>query len=75
MAITKNQLIESVFDGCRDMGARMRAFDGPKAVLGPLAQHPQLLRLFVCGASSFAGCLLFGFAPFHASIVSQSVAD
>jgi DNA-binding NtrC family response regulator/signal transduction histidine kinase len=47
MDLTKQQLIESVFAGGGDMGARMRAFDWSATVLGPLEQWPQSLRAAV----------------------------
>ena len=47
MDLTKEQLIESVFAGGGDMGARMRAFNWPATVLGPLEQWPQSLRAAV----------------------------
>jgi DNA-binding NtrC family response regulator/signal transduction histidine kinase len=47
MDLTKIQLIESVFAGGGEMGARMRAFDWSTTVLGPLEQWPQSLRVCV----------------------------
>jgi PAS domain S-box-containing protein len=41
------ELIESVFAGGGDMGARMRAFDWSATVLGPVAGWPQSLRACV----------------------------
>jgi hypothetical protein len=40
-------LIESLFAGGGDMGARMRAVDWSTTVLGPLEQWPQSLRACV----------------------------
>jgi DNA-binding NtrC family response regulator/signal transduction histidine kinase len=47
MELIKTQLIESVFAGGGEMGARMRAFDWSATVLGPLEQWPQSLRTCV----------------------------
>lgn len=47
MDLGKRQLIESIFAGGGEMGARMRALDWSTTVLGPLEQWPQSLR--VCG--------------------------
>ena len=47
MDLSKRQLIQSVFDGGGDMGARMRALDWSKTVLGPVEQWPQSLRACV----------------------------
>jgi DNA-binding NtrC family response regulator/signal transduction histidine kinase len=44
MALSETQVIESVFAGGGDMGARMRAFDWSTTDLGPVAQWPQSLR-------------------------------
>ena len=47
MDLNKRQLIESVFAGGGEMGARMRAFDWSRTVLGPVEQWPQSLRACV----------------------------
>jgi hypothetical protein len=47
MDLSEKQLIESVFAGGGDMGARMRAFDWSATDLGPVAQWPQSLRACV----------------------------
>jgi DNA-binding NtrC family response regulator/signal transduction histidine kinase len=47
MDLSERQLIESVFAGGGDMGARMRAFDWSTTDLGPVAQWPQSLRACV----------------------------
>jgi hypothetical protein len=47
MDLIKTQLIESVFAGGGEMGARMRALDWSATVLGPLEQWPQSLRACV----------------------------
>jgi DNA-binding NtrC family response regulator/signal transduction histidine kinase len=47
MDLSKTHLIESVFAGGGDMGARMRAFDWSTTPLGPLEQWPQSLRACV----------------------------
>ena len=47
MDLIKSQLIESVFAGGGEMGARMRAFDWSIAALGKLEQWPQSLRACV----------------------------
>lgn len=47
MDFSKTQLIESVFAGGGEMGARMRAFDWSATVLGPVEQWPQSLRACV----------------------------
>jgi hypothetical protein len=44
MDVSKTQLIESVFAGGGEMGARMRAVDWSTTVLGPVEQWPQSLR-------------------------------
>jgi hypothetical protein len=44
MALSEEQVIESVFAGGGDMGARMRAFDWSTTDLGPVPQWPQSLR-------------------------------
>lgn len=44
MDLSEKQLIESVFAGGGDMGARMRAFDWSTTDLGPVAHWPQSLR-------------------------------
>jgi DNA-binding NtrC family response regulator/signal transduction histidine kinase len=44
MGLIKTQLVESVFAGGGEMGARMRALDWSSTVLGPLEQWPQSLR-------------------------------
>jgi len=44
---SKTQLIESVFDGGGEMGAKMRELDWSSTVLGPLEQWPQSLRACV----------------------------
>ena len=44
MDLSKTQLIESVFAGGGEMGARMRAVDWSTTVLGPVEQWPQSLR-------------------------------
>jgi DNA-binding NtrC family response regulator/signal transduction histidine kinase len=47
MDLIKTQLIESVFAGGGEMGARMRELDWSSTVLGPLDQWPQSLRACV----------------------------
>ena len=47
MDVSKTQLIESVFAGGGEMGARMRAVDWSTTVLGPVEQWPQSLRACV----------------------------
>lgn len=47
MDLSQMQLIESVFAGGGDMGARMRALDWSTTALGPLEQWPQSLRACV----------------------------
>jgi DNA-binding NtrC family response regulator/signal transduction histidine kinase len=47
MDLIKTQLIESVFAGGGEMGARMRALDWSATALGPLEQWPQSLRACV----------------------------
>jgi len=47
MDLSKKQLIESVFAGGGEMGARMRAVDWSTTVLGPVEQWPQSLRACV----------------------------
>jgi len=47
MDLNKGQLIESVFAGGGEMGARMRAFDWSATALGPVEQWPQSLRACV----------------------------
>ena len=47
MGNVKSQLIESVFAGGGEMGARMRAVDWSATPLGPLEQWPQSLRACV----------------------------
>ena len=47
MDLIKTQLIESVFAGGGEMGARMRAFDWSATALGPLEKWPQSLRACV----------------------------
>jgi DNA-binding NtrC family response regulator/signal transduction histidine kinase len=47
MDLVKSQLIESVFAGGGEMGARMRALDWSATNLGPLEQWPQSLRACV----------------------------
>ncbi|HVI08531.1 MAG TPA: sigma 54-interacting transcriptional regulator [Candidatus Binatia bacterium] len=47
MDLIKTQLIESVFAGGGEMGARMRALDWSTTVLGPVEQWPQSLRVCV----------------------------
>ena len=47
MDLIKTQLIESVFAGGGEMGARMRALDWSTTALGPLEQWPQSLRVCV----------------------------
>jgi transcriptional regulator with GAF, ATPase, and Fis domain len=47
MHLIETQLIESVFTGGGEMGARMRALDWSATVLGPLDQWPQSLRACV----------------------------
>ena len=47
MDLIKTQLIESVFAGGGEMGARMRALDWSSTVLGPVDQWPQSLRVCV----------------------------
>jgi hypothetical protein len=42
MDLTKTQLVESVFAGGGEMGARMRALDWSQTVLGPLEHWPQI---------------------------------
>ena len=44
MDLSKTQLIESVFAGGFEMGARMCAFDWSTTPLGPVEQWPQSLR-------------------------------
>src|SRR5688572_33283109 len=44
MDLNEKQLIEAVFAGGGDMGARMRAFDWSTTDLGPVAQWPHSLR-------------------------------
>ena len=44
MDFAEKQLIESVFAGGGDMGARMRAFDWSTTDLGPVSQWPHSLR-------------------------------
>jgi DNA-binding NtrC family response regulator/signal transduction histidine kinase len=47
MDVSKSQLIESVFAGGGEMGARMRAVDWSATVLGPVEQWPESLRACV----------------------------
>ena len=47
MDLIKTQLIESVFAGGGEMGARMRALDWSTTALGPLEQWPQSLQASV----------------------------
>jgi DNA-binding NtrC family response regulator/signal transduction histidine kinase len=47
MDLIKTQLVESVFAGGGEMGARMRSLDWSSTVLGPLEQWPQSLRACV----------------------------
>jgi hypothetical protein len=47
MDLIKTQMIESVFAGGGEMGARMRAFDWSTTALGQLEQWPQSLRACV----------------------------
>ena len=47
MGLSKTQLVESVFAGGGEMGARMRAVDWSTTVLGPVEQWPQSLRACV----------------------------
>jgi DNA-binding NtrC family response regulator/signal transduction histidine kinase len=47
MDLSNRQLIESVFAGGGDMGARMRALDWSRTVLGPVELWPQSLRACV----------------------------
>jgi hypothetical protein len=47
MDLRKKQLIESVFAGGGEMGARMRAVDWSTTVLGPVEHWPQSLRACV----------------------------
>jgi DNA-binding NtrC family response regulator/signal transduction histidine kinase len=47
MDSSQSSLIESVFAGGGDMGARMRAVDWSTTVLGPVEQWPQSLRACV----------------------------
>jgi len=47
MDLSKTQLIDSVFAGGGDMGARMRAFDWSTTDLGPVDRWPQSLRACV----------------------------
>src|SRR5580704_9475120 len=47
MDLIKTQLIESVFAGGGEMGARMRTLDWSATVLGPMEQWPQALRACV----------------------------
>ena len=47
MDLSNRQLIESVFAGGGEMGARMRAVDWSTTVLGPVEQWPQSLRACV----------------------------
>jgi DNA-binding NtrC family response regulator/signal transduction histidine kinase len=47
MDLSERPLIESVFAGGGDMGARMRALDWSATVLGPVEQWPQSLRASV----------------------------
>ena len=47
MDLSRTQLIESVFAGGGEMGARMRAVDWSTTVLGPVEQWPQSLRACV----------------------------
>ena len=47
MDLSKAQLIDSVFAGGGEMGAKMRALDWSATVLGPLEQWPQSLRASV----------------------------
>jgi GAF domain-containing protein len=47
MDLINTQLIDSIFAGGGEMGARMRAFDWSATVLGPLDQWPQSLRACV----------------------------
>ena len=44
---SNTQLMESVFAGGGEMGARMRELDWSSTVLGPLEQWPQSLRACV----------------------------
>ena len=47
MSVHDKQLIESVFAGGGDMGARMRAIDWSQTNLGPLSEWPHSLRACV----------------------------
>jgi hypothetical protein len=44
MDLKESRLIDSVFAGGGDMGARMRALDWSKTILGGVEQWPQSLR-------------------------------
>ncbi len=48
MDLSNRQLIESVFAGGGDMGARMRALDWSRTVLGPVELWPQSLAALGC---------------------------
>ena len=62
MDLIQTQLIESVFAGGGEMGARMRALDWSKTALGPVEGWPQSLRSAVstCIGSRFPIVLYWG---------------
>jgi len=71
MDLIKTQLIESVFAGGGEMGARMRALDWSATVLGPLEQWPQSLRACVCVMLGSGYPMLVCWGPAYAMLYND----
>jgi DNA-binding NtrC family response regulator/signal transduction histidine kinase len=72
MDLIKTQLIESVFAGGGDMGARMRALDWSATVLGPLEQWPQSLRACVRIVLGSGHPMLISWGPDYAMLYNDA---
>jgi DNA-binding NtrC family response regulator/signal transduction histidine kinase len=72
MDLIKTQLIESVFAGGGEMGARMRAFDWSTTALGPLEQWPQSLRACVRIVLGSGHPMLISWGPDYAMLYNDA---
>ena len=67
-----SQLIESVFAGGGDMGARMRAFDWSATDLGPVEHWPQSLRACVRIVLGAGHPMLISWGPDYTMIYNDA---
>jgi len=71
MDLVQKQLIESVFAGGGEMGARMRALDWSATALGPVEQWPQSLRACVGVILGSGYPMLVSWGPAYAMLFND----